>query len=66
MKFLLTRKIHKIIHSYYRGVLKQADRDKMKDGILEKYNFPILRFRTNESHEKEKLIDKLNELQQRK
>jgi superfamily I DNA and/or RNA helicase len=50
-------------HKY--GTL-QADRDKMKDGILEKYNFPILRFRTNESHEKEKLTDKLNELQQKK
>ena len=35
----------------------------MKDEILNKYNFPIIRFRTNESDEKEKLISKLNELQ---
>ena len=35
----------------------------IKDKILEKYNFPILRFRTNESGEKEKLIDKLIEIQ---
>ncbi len=41
----------------------QAYRDEMKNRILEKYNFPLLRFRTNESYEKEKLTSKLNELQ---
>jgi hypothetical protein len=50
-------------HKY--GTL-QADRDKMKDRILEKYHFPILRFRTNESNEKEKLSNKLCELLQKK
>ncbi len=44
----------------------QADRDKMKDRILDKFNFPLLRFRTNESNEKEKLMNKLNELQNTK
>ena len=41
-----------------------TDRDmKVHLEILNKYNFPIIRFRTNESDEKEKLISKLNELQ---
>jgi len=48
---------------FHRDGTQQADRDNMKDRILEKYNFPILRFRTNESKEKEKLTNKLNELQ---
>lgn len=45
---------------------QQSRRDKMKDEILDKYNFPILRFNTNESNEKEKLTNKLNELQSAK
>ncbi|WP_304067855.1 AAA domain-containing protein [Pedobacter glucosidilyticus] len=49
---------------FHKGGTKQAVRDQMKDKILEKYNFPILRFKTNESNEKEKLISKLNEIQQ--
>lgn len=48
-----------------RGTL-QAERDKLKDEILRKYNFPILRFKTNESNEKVKLTNKLNEIQQAK
>jgi len=48
---------------FHKNGTKQADRDKMKDQILDKYNFPILRFRTNESKEKEKLTNKLMELQ---
>ena len=48
---------------FHKQGTKQAERDKMKDQIFDKYNFPILRFRTNESNEKEKLTDKLNELQ---
>lgn len=35
----------------------------MKDEILCKYHFPILRFKTNESNEKVKLVRKLVELQ---
>jgi superfamily I DNA and/or RNA helicase len=49
---------------FHKGGTKQAVRDRMKDKILEKYNFPILRFKTNESNEKEKLISKLNDIQQ--
>ena len=51
---------------FHKQGTKQAERDKMKDKILEKYNFPILRFMTNESSEKEKLTNKLNELQKTK
>nr|WP_315175368.1 AAA domain-containing protein [uncultured Flavobacterium sp.] len=51
---------------FHKDGTKQAERDKMKDRILEKYDFPILRFRTNESNEKEKLTNKLNELQNTK
>jgi len=47
---------------FHKQGTQQAERDKMKDKILEKYNFPLLRFRTNESKEKERLIEKLNEL----
>jgi superfamily I DNA and/or RNA helicase len=47
---------------YHKEGTKQAERDQMKNTILNKYNFPLLRFRTNESNEKDKLIDKLNEL----
>lgn len=47
---------------FHKEGTHQAERDKVKDKILEKYNFPILRFRTNESGEKEKLTNKLTEL----
>ena len=48
---------------FHKDGTQQAKRDRMKDLIMDKYNFPILRFKTNESNEKEKLITKLNELQ---
>jgi hypothetical protein len=48
---------------FHKEGTKQAERDRMKDQILNKYNFPILRFRTNESNEKERLTNKLTELQ---
>ena len=47
---------------FHKDGTKQADRDKAKDRILDKYNFPLLRFRTNESNEKEILTSKLNKL----
>jgi len=34
---------------------RQAERDEMKNTILEKYNLPIKRFKTTESNEKERL-----------
>jgi superfamily I DNA and/or RNA helicase len=51
---------------FHKQGTKQSKRDKMKDEILDKYNFPVLRFKTNESNEKEKLTNKLNELQSAK
>ncbi len=51
---------------FHKQGTQQAERDKMKDKIMDKYNFPILRFRTNESNEKEKLTNKLKELQKTK
>lgn len=51
---------------FHKRGTKQAERDRMKDQILEKYNFPILRFRTIESNEKERLRNKLIELQNTK
>ncbi|MDD2497839.1 MAG: AAA domain-containing protein [Desulfitobacteriaceae bacterium] len=41
---------------------KQLERDKMKDAILQKYNIPILRIRTNESGEETRLRNKLSEI----
>jgi len=41
---------------------KQAARDKMKDAILEKYEIPILRLKTNESGEEARLSSKLIEI----
>lgn len=48
---------------FHKQGTQQADRDKIKDTILKKYDFPFLRFKTNESNEKEKLLNKLIELQ---
>jgi very-short-patch-repair endonuclease len=47
---------------FHKEGTKQSERDKMKERILTKYNFPILRFRTNESNEVERLTGKLHEL----
>jgi very-short-patch-repair endonuclease len=49
-------------HEFHRNNEKQLDRDKLKDKILEKINLPILRIATNESGEKEKLIEMLNKV----
>ncbi len=51
---------------FHKDGTMQAERDKKKDQILNKYNFPIMRFKTNESNEKEKLTNKLNEIQNTK
>lgn len=48
---------------FHKQGTQQAERDKIKDAILKKYDFPFLRFKTNESNEKEKLLNKLIELQ---
>ncbi|WP_297423931.1 AAA domain-containing protein [Clostridium sp.] len=65
--FLIFRKIDKAPvlvvevdgYAFHANNPKQLERDRMKDGILEKYNIPILRLPTNESGEEEKLKEKL-------
>lgn len=49
-------------YSFHRPDTKQAQRDALKDVILRKYNIPIVRFKTNESNEKNRLIDALNRI----
>src|SRR5690606_29821637 len=49
---------------FHKKGSKQQERDELKDSILEKYNLPALRFKTNESNEEFRLVNKLNELQQ--
>ncbi|MCE5222134.1 MAG: DUF2726 domain-containing protein [Clostridium sp.] len=46
-------------YAFHANNPKQLERDRMKDGILKKYNIPILRLATNGSGEEEKLKDKL-------
>jgi len=46
-------------YAFHANNTKQLKRDRMKDGILEKYNIPILRVATNRSEEEEKLKNKL-------
>lgn len=50
-------------YAFHKAGSKQAERDQLKDRILGKYHFPILRFKTNESNEREKLTAKLLALQ---
>jgi very-short-patch-repair endonuclease len=69
--FLIFRKIDKMPvlvvevdgYHYHANNPRQLERDKMKDRILEKYNIPILRIRTNESGEEKRIYDKLLELE---
>ena len=49
-------------YNYHKEGTVQSNRDKLKDSILEKYNIPLLRFKTNGSGEKEIIIEKLNTL----
>ena len=49
-------------YAFHKAGTAQAGRDEMKNHILELYHIPLLRFATNGSGEKEKLIQKLNEL----
>lgn len=48
--------------NYHKEGTKQAERDKMKNHILELYKIPYIRFATNGSGEKEKLEEKLREV----
>lgn len=48
---------------FHKQGTRQSERDVIKNRILIKYNLPFLRFGTNESSEKERLINRLIELQ---
>jgi len=47
-------------YEFHKDGTKQAERDQLKESILNKFDFPLLRFKTNESNEREKLIRALN------
>ena len=46
---------------YHEQDKKQAENDKIKDRVLQSNNIPIFRFKTNESNEKQRLIDIIKE-----
>jgi hypothetical protein len=46
--------------SYHKEGTRQAERDKLKNGILEKYGLPLIRCRTNESGERQRITDALS------
>ena len=48
--------------SFHREGSEQEKRDKLKDSIFKKNSLPLMRFKTNESCEKELLIAKLNDV----
>jgi len=49
-------------YAFHANNPRQLERDKMKDTILQKYNIPILRLRTNESGEEARLQNKLEQV----
>lgn len=49
-------------YAYHDQNKRQGQRDKLKDEILQKYNIPIARFKTNESNEKKRLTEVLNHI----
>lgn len=49
-------------YNYHKEGTIQNKRDEIKNSIANKYNIPMLRFKTNGSNEKEKLHNKLNQL----
>lgn len=46
-------------YEYHKNGTVQAERDKLKDHILELYKIPFIRFKTNGSGEKEMIMEKL-------
>ncbi|MFP8892166.1 AAA domain-containing protein [Chryseobacterium sp. EZn1] len=50
-------------YEYHKLESRQAERDRMKNEILDKYKIPLVRFSTTGSGEKEKLIKALRKLQ---
>lgn len=47
---------------YHKNGTRQAERDQIKNRILDLYHIPLLRFATNGSGEKAKLVTKLQEI----
>ena len=45
---------------FHEQHIKQAEHDKIKDRVLQENGIPIYRFKTNESNEKQRLIEILN------
>lgn len=50
-------------YKYHKNGTKQAERDKLKNHILQICGIPLLRFSTTGSGEKERIINQLNQLQ---
>ncbi|MCL1925988.1 MAG: AAA domain-containing protein [Syntrophorhabdaceae bacterium] len=48
--------------AFHKDGSRQSERDKMKNVIFEKYGLPLIRFKTNESNERSRLVFKLNEI----
>ncbi|HNX29688.1 MAG TPA: DUF2726 domain-containing protein, partial [Syntrophomonadaceae bacterium] len=49
-------------YAFHANNPRQLERDKMKDTILQKYDIPILRLKTNESREEARLQNKLEQV----
>jgi len=49
-------------YAFHANNPRQLERDKMKDTILQKYDIPILRLKTNESREEARLQSKLEQV----
>ena len=49
-------------YEYHKEDTVQASRDLMKNHIMELYEIPLLRFKTNGSGEKKKIIERLDKL----
>lgn len=49
-------------YEYHKAGTVQASRDLLKNHILELYEIPLIRFKTNGSGEKEKLVEELDEI----
>ncbi len=49
-------------YKYHKEGTRQHERDLLKDCILEKYNIPIIRLKTNGSEEEKKIRQKLDEI----
>lgn len=48
--------------AYHKEGTRQSERDKLKKRIFEKYNLPLMRFKTNGSGERERLTAKLDDI----